>query len=405
MKSVSLAQRTYLALTAMMIILLLIFGYYDAKDSRQHLLKEKELELAKIVMVLDQRIPSTIKTLLTDAEIEGMSYREAVRRFSPILQPIADELGEQFPGYGLGYAIKQRVAVYPLKPEELELPTPEPAQRMLETKEMVTAYMPSAPLGDGQPVLTVYHPHIKDDNVVAYSWANTKVATMGSTYMGTLWHHIPVFFLLWLVLMLILRYSFQRIDRELCGFTNYLRNYRSEGTQQDMVFREMSATLHIIEELRGELRDKASIIEEQEQLFSICMDNMVDQIIILHPILNDEDQIVDFTIEFVNHAVCKAHRKPKEQLIGKRLLEVLPGLAGETFEADHHVYRTGEPIELDTFTYRDTNGCLNGVYERQVIKVKDGIAVLVRNITDKARLQEDLIQRKQEYQILVEHCP
>jgi PAS domain S-box-containing protein len=392
-------------LTVIFTMLVLLFGYHDAADTRQRLLKEKELELIKITSVLDQKIPYAIKAALADKEIQNLEHGEQVKRFYPILQPILYDVGQIFPGYGLGYGGKLRLAVYPPKPEILAMPLQEAAQQMFTTKQMVVTLKPKTDLWDGTPVLTVLYPHVKNGEVVWFSWANTKVADLEKSYMAALWHDVPGFFLIWLIFMLILRYSYKCIDQELQGFNTCLKAYATGSGLQAATFSEMAATLDTVRELREELQIKAREIEESEQRFYNCLNNMQDTFVLLKAVRDSVGNIIDFRFEFVNDAACQVNRKTREEFIGKRMLTVWPA-SRTRLKMYCQVVETGEPLSLEGHHYSDDfNRCLASVYERQVIKLGDGVAISSRNITGRKRMEQQLRQSNERLKMILDQCP
>jgi PAS domain-containing protein len=89
----------------------------------------------------------------------------------------------------------------------------------------------------------------------------------------------------------------------------------------------------------------------REQLRGV-IDSLLDPWVLLGAVRDQEGRIVDFVYLDANDAACRMNRRPRDQLLGSRLLELLPSHRTSGLLSDYAaVVETGEPLTLDDFPY------------------------------------------------------
>ncbi|WP_378952844.1 CHASE3 domain-containing protein [Pelosinus sp. sgz500959] len=132
-------------------------------------------------------------------------------------------------------------------------------------------------------------------------------------------------------------------------------------------------------------------LRQSEIHFHECIDNVHDRYTFFKALRDESGKIIDFICEFVNKSECREYGKTREELIGKRMLTIWPGVKGKIFDEYCDVCETGKSLMDEQFFYSDdVNQHLTGIYERQVIKLHDGVAISARDITDKKHYEEQL---------------
>jgi nitrogen-specific signal transduction histidine kinase len=130
---------------------------------------------------------------------------------------------------------------------------------------------------------------------------------------------------------------------------------------------------------------------DDEARFRECLENMICRIGLYSALRDESGEIVDFVCEFVNKAVCLAHGKTKKELIGRRMSNVWDDAKGILLAEYRRVCETGEPYSSEEFYYDNgKKDLLSGVYEVQVSKWGDGVAVSSRNVSEKKNLEAQL---------------
>lgn len=130
---------------------------------------------------------------------------------------------------------------------------------------------------------------------------------------------------------------------------------------------------------------------DKEARFRDCLDNMLCRIGLYSAVRDESGNIVDFICEFVNKAVCLEHGKTKAQLIGRHMADVWGDAKGALLAEYSRVCETGEPYSNEAFDfYCEREGRLFGIYEIQVSKWGDGVAVSSRNISERKNMEAQL---------------
>lgn len=232
------AKKTYFIITVIITIAMLIFGYYDALKTKELILLEKQQTLTKLAVTLDQMLPPKFEETLLREDVQKMSHREKVELFHKEVQPILNEIGKNFPGYGIGYGIEKRIAGYPFSPEILELPMSNAVCQMFESKELTAAYNPESALWGGVPALVVCYPHIYDGKVIAYSWSNMKVEDINNAVFTVWMRNVIVFFAMWLMVLFVLDYVIAAMKKRVCQLQEQLEEENGRLCQMEERFRK-----------------------------------------------------------------------------------------------------------------------------------------------------------------------
>jgi PAS domain S-box-containing protein len=119
------------------------------------------------------------------------------------------------------------------------------------------------------------------------------------------------------------------------------------------------------------------------------LDSLLDPHVLLRGVRDSDGCIVDFVYVDANRAACEYNRMSKEELIGRRLLGLLPGHAGSgLLEKYFHVVETGEPLILDDFVYPNETAGSDRHYDIRAVKVGDLLSYTWRDVTEWNELLE-----------------
>jgi anti-sigma regulatory factor (Ser/Thr protein kinase) len=127
--------------------------------------------------------------------------------------------------------------------------------------------------------------------------------------------------------------------------------------------------------------------------FLRVLDSILDLVVLERAVRDDDGQIVDFVIEWMNNAPGDVAGRRREDLIGRRISELYPVLAGgELIAAYRQVVETGAPLVVDVMPYEDViDGTpVSGYYTVQASKLDDGVLVASRDITTLENSRRDL---------------
>ena len=137
--------------------------------------------------------------------------------------------------------------------------------------------------------------------------------------------------------------------------------------------------------------------------FSALAASILDPVVIWSPLRDDTGLIVDFVYDYVNPAAEQTIGVPANQLLGQRLLEVLPahrelGL----FDRYLMVATTGvsDVIEIPWFE----DGDVAGAFEASVSRIGNDIMSVARNVSDRVLTEHRLQASERRGQMLLDHA-
>ena len=121
-----------------------------------------------------------------------------------------------------------------------------------------------------------------------------------------------------------------------------------------------------------------------ERLRSAVWDASLDPFIIMKAIRDANGDVVDFEYTDANEAALAYNKVTREQLIGARLLELLPGHKNSSLMASYvKTVDTGEPLQLDDFFYPNDIWKTERRYDIRAVKVDDSLAYSWRDVTER----------------------
>lgn len=132
----------------------------------------------------------------------------------------------------------------------------------------------------------------------------------------------------------------------------------------------------------------ASDLHVDHNLLQALLRSSPDGMMVVKPIRDDDQEIVDFKGWLANPAAVQILGKPYSQLIGEPLLELLPCLEEtELFERVLSVHKTGLPLNEEREFNQDGR---TRWYHIVAVKHVDGLAITFADVSERKRLEEDL---------------
>ncbi|WP_254563769.1 diguanylate cyclase [Oscillatoria sp. HE19RPO] len=131
-------------------------------------------------------------------------------------------------------------------------------------------------------------------------------------------------------------------------------------------------------------------LQHSESLLTGVLNSSLDGIMAFKAIRNSEQTIIDFQWLTINSAAEKIVGHRREDVLGKYLLEEMPGnLETRLFERYVEVVNTHQPLELEF--YYDYEG-IQAWFKMMAVKLNDGFIVTFRNITEDKQAEATLQQ-------------
>jgi two-component system, cell cycle sensor histidine kinase and response regulator CckA len=167
-----------------------------------------------------------------------------------------------------------------------------------------------------------------------------------------------------------------------------------------ITFRGSPAIIAVHRDLR-ERMEAAAALASSELRLRTAMDSMLEGVGVLSAIRRGDGRIVDFRIDYANHALGAISGLPAEQQIGRTLLELFPahGTNG-MFEQHVRVVETGIPLESTSLHFVDLHargGPLDQILDQRVAKLGDGYILSVRDVTQRWRADESLRRSEERF--------
>ncbi|CBN59136.1 MULTISPECIES: PAS domain S-box protein [Kamptonema] len=142
-------------------------------------------------------------------------------------------------------------------------------------------------------------------------------------------------------------------------------------------------------------------LRESEERFRTSVDNMLDCFGIYSAMRNEQGQIVDFRIEYVNNAAFLNNQMTGEEQIGRGLCELLPNhRESGLFDEYCQVVETGQSLVKDSLVYEDEYGQqrLVRAFDIRIAKLGDGFVATWRDITDRKQTEVELQEGRTQLQ-------
>ena len=134
---------------------------------------------------------------------------------------------------------------------------------------------------------------------------------------------------------------------------------------------------------------------QSEDHFRATLDNLLDPFVLMEAVRDCRAIITNFRYTYANAAACQAVGRPREELIGRTLRDVMPShFWNGLFERYRQAADTGLPLVLDGFEYEGEpdgagrRACL--LFDIRVTKIGNGLALTWRDVTERRRMQADL---------------
>jgi diguanylate cyclase (GGDEF)-like protein/PAS domain S-box-containing protein len=147
-------------------------------------------------------------------------------------------------------------------------------------------------------------------------------------------------------------------------------------------------------------QDARLAVEQRERELRGVVDTLLDPWVLLEAVRDDAGRIVDLEYVDANDAACAFNHLTREQLLGLRLLDLLPehGPSG-IFDRYVHVIESGQSLLDDDAPFTDQTDGTERRFDNRAVKVGDGISLTWRDVTDRYRARQ-LLHEQADHDLL-----
>ncbi|MBK6563268.1 PAS domain S-box protein [Candidatus Amarobacter glycogenicus] len=142
-------------------------------------------------------------------------------------------------------------------------------------------------------------------------------------------------------------------------------------------------------------------LKASEERYRAASESSLEAFAILHSVRDERGAIVDFRFVDMNPAAERLLTIPRDVAIGGLIRELLPAISSRGFfDAYVDVVDSGEPLDAEAHL---TSPRISAEWVHQtVVRLGDGIAVTLRNITERKRQQLELDQARAQLKAVFE---
>ena len=155
----------------------------------------------------------------------------------------------------------------------------------------------------------------------------------------------------------------------------------------------------------GRQAGRGAVQLSHEERLRAALDSMLDPHVLLTAVRDEHGRIVDFEYADANRAACAYNGLAYGELVGKRLLELLPGHdTSGLLELYARVVETGEPLVLDDAWYgQELLGGSARYYDVRAVRLGDGLSYTWRDVTSRHEDAAVLAASEGRYRMLAEN--
>jgi len=201
------------------------------------------------------------------------------------------------------------------------------------------------------------------------------------------------------------------------NIANPKEGWPSRWRHKDGTYTWMSLKITTIRDRAGHMayavtgmRDVDALVHEREIAEresgrrAAILATLLDPHVLLRAVRDEHGVVVDFTYIDANDAACEYNQRSRHDLIGARLLDVLPRHESTgLLERYAHTVDTGEPIVLDAFAYDHDVLGEERRYDMRAVRVDDSVSLTWRDVTERYEASRRIAESEERFRLLADN--
>jgi diguanylate cyclase (GGDEF)-like protein/PAS domain S-box-containing protein len=144
--------------------------------------------------------------------------------------------------------------------------------------------------------------------------------------------------------------------------------------------------------------------EADEAKLQATLDSLLDPHVMLLAVRGADGTIIDFLYDDANDAACAYNGMPRDHLVGRRLLELMPGQVGAGLLAMYAAaIGSGVPLVLDDFAYPSEFRQAERRYDIRAVAVGDSLSYTWRDVTERFEFSRSMAESEERYRLLADN--
>jgi len=156
-------------------------------------------------------------------------------------------------------------------------------------------------------------------------------------------------------------------------------------------------------DIQNTIQARTALETERARLHA-TLDSLIDPHVMLEAVRDDQGRVIDFLYTDANEAACRYNKLDRAHLVGRCLLELLPGHTSTgLLEMYRQALESDTPLVLNDFVYPHELYAEERRYDIRAIRVGDALSFTWRDVTDRYLLTRQLAESEEHYRLLTEN--
>ena len=156
-------------------------------------------------------------------------------------------------------------------------------------------------------------------------------------------------------------------------------------------------------DIQREVQARNALEAERTRLHA-TLDSLLDPHVTLEAVRDPQGRITDFVFAHANEAACRYNKRTREQMVGMRLLELLPAhTSSGLLDLYRQALESDQPLVLNDFVYPHELYGEDRRFDIRAVKVGDALSFTWRDVTERYQMARQLTASEEHYRLLTEN--